>query len=209
MGAEEKGYKKRDLNFWIDAGAFLVFAFMTASGLLMRYTLPPGLCFKKHTIWGLQRHGWGDVHFWLAVAFFSLMAVHLFLHWRWIWAVVKGKPREGSGLRVAMGAFGLIGIVGLSVAPFLSPMRVDQTAKYTGEELSTVRISAGMSLKEVAERTGVPVEDLMVELDIPDDVNPDAKLGDLCRKYQFKMEDVKEVILDYGAPQTSGSEIGK
>ena len=203
MGAEEKGYKKRDLNFWIDAAAFLVFAMMTASGLLMKYNLPPGLCYKKHMIWGMQRHDWGDFHFWLAVAFFSLMAVHLFLHWRWIVSVATGKPKEATPLRIWMGIFGLAGVVALSVAPFLSPETVDQTAKYTGRELSTVPVSALMSLKEVEANTGVPVDHLMVELDIPDDVTPDAKLGELCDKYQFKMEDVKEVILDYGPREES------
>jgi hypothetical protein len=202
MSSNDAGLKRTDLNFMIDSIAFVILAFMTTTGLLMRYALPPGLCYKKHTIWGLQRHDWGEVHFWLAVAFFSLMAVHLFLHWRWIVSVATGNPRQGSGLRAVMGVFGLVMVVVLAVSPFLSPITVDQTAKYTAEELATVPIGPALSLKEVEVKTGVPVDHLMVELDIPDNVSPEAKMGDLCKEYGFKMEDVKEVILDYGAPES-------
>lgn len=198
MALEDGGKKRRNLNFIIDAAAFILLAFMTTTGLIMKYNLPAGLCYKKHMIWGMQRHEWGDVHFWLAVAFFSLMAVHLFLHWRWIVSVAMGKPREGTAFRAALGILGLVGVVALSVAPFVSPETVDQTAKYTSQELATVPISAAMSLKDVEARTGVSVDYLMVELDIPETASPDTKLADLCVEYQFKIDDVKEILLDYG-----------
>ena len=191
------GSDKRNLNFIIDSVAFVILMVMTSTGLLMRYYLPPGLCDKRHTMLGLQRHEWGDLHFWLAVAFFSLMALHIYLHWKWIVGVVTGKPGEGSGIRAAMGLFGLLMVVALSAAPFFFPVRVAEAPGYSAEELASVPVTASMTLDEAAKASGVPLEDLMMELDIPETVSPQRKLEDVCREYGFSVNDVREVVLQY------------
>jgi hypothetical protein len=88
----------------------------------MRYVLPPGSGHYS-TIWGFDRHEWGGLHFWISVVFFSLLAVHLVLHWRWIASVVAGRPREGSGLRVGLGIIGLLALVAFSISPLITPMK--------------------------------------------------------------------------------------
>jgi hypothetical protein len=59
----------------------LAFAVLTTTGVLTRYVLPPG---SGHyaTLWGLDRHGWGDIHCWVAVQLLGVLALHLVLHWR-------------------------------------------------------------------------------------------------------------------------------
>ncbi|MBN1911537.1 MAG: DUF4405 domain-containing protein, partial [Pirellulales bacterium] len=122
--------KRTSVNFWVDVLAFVDFVFLATTGLLVRYVLPPG---SGHfgsvgegrqaegkavsTVWGMTRHEWGDVHFYLALALLGLMAVHLFLHWRWIIHVVRGTPSNRSGFRLAIGAIGLIGVIFLSLLP--------------------------------------------------------------------------------------------
>ncbi|MHC4739461.1 MAG: DUF4405 domain-containing protein [Planctomycetota bacterium] len=32
----------------------------------------------------MGRHDWGNIHFYLAVLFVTLMTVHIILHWAWI-----------------------------------------------------------------------------------------------------------------------------
>ena len=189
------GSDRKNLNFIIDSIAFVILMVMTSTGLLMRYYLPPGLCDKRHTMLGLQRHEWGDLHFWLAIAFFSLMALHIFLHWRWIVGVVKGKPGEGSGLRAVMGIFGLVMVVVLSAAPFFFPVKVAEVPGYSASELASVPVNASMTLGEAAKASEVPLDDLMMELDIPETVSPERKLEDVCGEYGFSMDEVREVIL--------------
>lgn len=96
--------KRTNLNFIIDVVAFVGFVLLTTTGVLMRYILPPGSG-RYSTIWRLDRHEWGGIHFWISVVFFFVLALHLVLHRRWIVSVVTGQPREGSGFRAGFCLF--------------------------------------------------------------------------------------------------------
>ncbi len=112
------------LNFLIDSVAFVAFSFLTTTGILTRYLLPPGSG-RWATLWGLNRHQWGDLHFWVAVVLLGVLAIHLVLHWRWILCIVKGKRPDTSGWRVGLGLVGLIGLLGLAAAPLLAPVELN------------------------------------------------------------------------------------
>jgi hypothetical protein len=73
--------KRPNVNFAVDCLGFAGFVLLTATGVLMRYVLPPGSGHST-TIWTLDRHEWGSIHFWIAIAFLAVLAFHLFLHWR-------------------------------------------------------------------------------------------------------------------------------
>jgi hypothetical protein len=116
--------KRPNVDFIVDSLGFAGFVLLTATGVLMRYLLPPG---SGHftTIWTLDRHEWGSIHFWIAIAFMAVLAFHLFLHWRWIMTLMRGRPREGSGARFTLGTVGLMALLALAIAPFLSPVERD------------------------------------------------------------------------------------
>jgi Domain of unknown function (DUF4405) len=111
--------KRPTLNLVVDATAFAAFVLLTSTGVLLRYVLPPGSG-RHTTIWGLDRHEWGQIHFWISMAFLTCLGVHLFVHRRWIASVIQGRPREGSGLRVALGVIGLLAVLAAAAAPFLA-----------------------------------------------------------------------------------------
>jgi len=121
---------KRNLNIIIDVFAYAEFVFMASTGLLMHYTLPAGSGHHT-TVWGLDRHEWGALHFWLSVAFLATLALHLILHWDWIVAVLKGRKTESSGLRFGLGLFGLIALLILALTPLLSPV---ESAFHPGQQ---------------------------------------------------------------------------
>lgn len=75
------------LNIVIDLVAALLFVGMIATGYLLRFPLPPGSN-KTHVLWGLTRHQWGDVHFWISLGLLVTMLIHLGLHWNWIVTVI-------------------------------------------------------------------------------------------------------------------------
>ncbi len=112
---------KKNFNIIIDAFAYAEFVFMASTGLLMHYTLPAGSGHHT-TVWGLDRHEWGALHFWISVAFLATLALHLILHWKWIVAVIKGRKTESSGLRFGLGLFGLIALLILALTPLISPV---------------------------------------------------------------------------------------
>ena len=71
--------KRANLNFLVDAVALIAFVLLAATGVLVRYVLPPG---SGHfsALWGMDRHQWGQVHFWIAVVLMASLGLHLFLH---------------------------------------------------------------------------------------------------------------------------------
>ena len=75
------------VNIIIDLIAALLFLGMLATGYLLRFPLPPGTN-KAYSLWGLTRHQWGDIHFWISLGLIITMIVHLALHWNWIVTVI-------------------------------------------------------------------------------------------------------------------------
>lgn len=137
-----------NLNLMVDAVAFVAGVFIVATGFLLEYMLPPGsgrigtegfgpgpggMRRPILLLWGMSRHEWSNIHFWLAIALLAVLSLHLVLHWKWIVCMVKGRPTEGGGLRFAIGALGLIGLLALALAPFMS---------------STVRMPRGQLLEQ-------------------------------------------------------------
>jgi hypothetical protein len=106
-----------------DVIGFIAFVFLTSSGILLYYLLPPGSG-RWAQIWEMSRHEWGAIHLWLAVLFFILMALHLFTHWRFIVGLFKGHIREGERLRTALGMLGLLAVLLLAAAPLVSTVEV-------------------------------------------------------------------------------------
>jgi len=104
--------KHSSLNFIIDLIALLNLLALAFTGFVMKYILPPGtggLGRKLHggagreqikDLWSLGRHDWGGIHFYLALLFLILMAVHIILHWNWIKNYLKSLlgSSQKSGL---------------------------------------------------------------------------------------------------------------
>lgn len=90
------------VNSIVDTISFVDVLGLGATGLIMKYILPPGsgeghgVGFRggrsteaAKELWSLSRHEWGAVHFYLAVLFVALMAVHIVLHWDWVKCQIK------------------------------------------------------------------------------------------------------------------------
>jgi len=107
------------VNFIIDAIALIGFVFLTVTGVLMHYILPPGSG-PYMSLWGLNRHDWGNLHFWVSAVLFAVLSVHLVLHWRWIICVIKGKATDKSGVRLGLGLLAFVVLIAFAVAPFFA-----------------------------------------------------------------------------------------
>jgi hypothetical protein len=79
--------KRTTVNLLVDALAALSMLGMLATGYVLRFPLPPGTN-KELSLWGLTRHQWGAVHFWLSLGLLAAVGLHLFLHWAWVVSTV-------------------------------------------------------------------------------------------------------------------------
>lgn len=125
------------MNLAIDLLAFVLAIGIVATGFVLEYTLPPGsgrigtegfdaptgsLSWQRPIVllWGMSRPEWSQIHFWLAIALMAVLSLHVIVHWKWVVAMVKGRPLEGSGIRVAVSVLCLLGLLALALAPFWS-----------------------------------------------------------------------------------------
>jgi len=95
---------------------WLLFCMLSGTGLLLAYRLPPGSR-GGHGLsaLGWTRHEWGDLHYWISLAFLVLIVIHMALHWRWFWQIAS-KRRAWPLLAGMGGGLALmIGIVSLPV----------------------------------------------------------------------------------------------
>ena len=186
---------KSAVNFLVDAVALAAIMLLSATGVLIRYVLPPG---SGHfdQLWGMDRHQWGQVHFWIAVVLLSTLALHLFLHWHWVICMVKGRPGRGSAIRVSLAIVGVLAIAGFMVAPFFG--QIEQTGepphKMQSGERPVYQINGSMTLHEVEEETGVPAAVILRELGLPTDLPTDERLGRLRKQHGFEMHDIQEIV---------------
>lgn len=123
--------KRSTLVLLVDSIAFISFLFLTSTGVLLHYLLPPGTG-RWSAIWHLNRHEWGNIHFWISVIFFTVLSLHLILHWKVIVNLLKGRHSDEPKLRLVLGIVGLLVILLLSSAPLVSP--TSETEKNSGHQ---------------------------------------------------------------------------
>lgn len=101
----------------VDILAFLLFLVMTSTGLLLHFMLPPRSG-RFASILGMNRHDWGEFHFWVAVGLFSTLMVHLVLHARFIKFLFRGGAAQPDRIRLVLGLIGLVVVLILLIMPF-------------------------------------------------------------------------------------------
>ena len=97
--------RKATINFTVDLLCLAALLALTFTGVVIKYVLPPGTggrhrrlaggraAEEVEDLWLMTRHEWGSVHFYLALAFLVLIAIHVVLHWQWIKAYLFNRKR--------------------------------------------------------------------------------------------------------------------
>ncbi len=187
-------------NFAIDTALFFAFVLLVSTGLLMRYVLPEGTG-RFGTLFGLTRHDWGAVHFWIALAMMTIVAVHLLMHWRWIVAVVKGCRKDSAVRARTAAGVAVIALAGAVIAaPFVVP--VERVENETGRRAHAehappdvaAEVSGAMTLGEVERLTGVPRETILEELGLPAETPANTRLGHIRRDHDIEVDTVRAAV---------------
>lgn len=195
--------KKTNLNFIIDAMAFVSFILLTSTGVLVHYVLPPGSG-RFSILWGMDRHQWGQLHYWISIVMMVCLGLHLLLHWKWVVAMIKGRPHEkGPGIRVALSVVGIIALIALAVMPFLG--RVEQTGDEPPHKMRTTEpgsvegysIEGLTTLGDIEKQTGIPAATILRELNLPGNIPTNEQLGKLSKEYNFTLQDVRDIVQEH------------
>jgi len=198
--------RRSAVNLLIDVITLLVFFAKVWTGCLMHYVLPAGGG-RAHTLtlWGMNRHDYGNVHFYLALAMVALIIVHLWLHWPWVCSIMSnllGAPQPKRFKRALYGMTLLLVMVIVTAGSLLwGETKVKYTygedqARYGYEAFETdvlPHITGRTTLSQAAEMAGISVEQLISKLQLPSNISPNERLGRLRWQYGFEIEDVKRI----------------
>lgn len=157
--------RKENANILVDLAALLLFCALCTTGLVLRWSLPagsgrlqPGLGHPDRPVsvlWGLDRHQWGELHYWVAVVMALVLVLHLVLHRKWIVGVWRRQSEGGGWLKPALG---LMALIVVAAVPLLAPVRLVQRSG-----------SEPLTLGQTSTLTGVPVEYLARGLKVEPD----------------------------------------
>lgn len=107
--------QRSSLNLLIDLVAATLFLGMAATGYIMWFPLPPGTN-KELSLWGLVRHQWGEVHFWIALALLATLLLHVCLHWNWLVTVIGQRIRAAKASHADLIRVGVLTALAFAVA---------------------------------------------------------------------------------------------
>lgn len=129
---------KGKINFIIDVIMFVLMALLAGIGLLIKYILLSGenrwIKYGRNVdlnFWGLDRHEWGTIHLWVAVALVVLLILHIILHWNMIICLYKKLIGNKTGRVICGSALSVITLL-FVVFPFF--IKVDMAEIAPGRE---------------------------------------------------------------------------
>ena len=207
------------INFWLDLTAFLAMVGLGVTGGITRFVLPPGTG-KSHLLFGLGRHDYGTIHFYLGLAVVLLLAVHLALHWSWLCCyIAKGmgrgqpSPRAQRMLGIAVLAMVALPLVGgiawgtsqVARRPSQGPQRGEPSREIPNAPPSERMddawdcpagdaIDGRTTLREAAVATGLNMETLLNRLGLPGPADAEDRLGHLRRRHGLSIHDVRKLV---------------
>jgi hypothetical protein len=194
--------KRTDLNGLIDALAAVEALLLLSTGLLIWLRLPAG---SGHglTVWLLDRHQWGDIHAWIAMAMVATLLVHLVLHWKWIVCVVSGQDAATKRRRQLTGLVLLGAVLFTAASPFIAPIDARQaTVRGHGPAVDSassvdhgadhLSLNGRMTVGEAAAILGKSLADLEAQIGLPGGVSEEERLGPLARELGISMAELRE-----------------
>jgi hypothetical protein len=211
--------KKSDWQYLVDTLLFICIIGIAFIGILMGLVLPQGpqaLESSKYFL-GLHRHQWGNIHFYLSLAFVVLVIIHLLLAWNWIKGQARRLFRRGWRTMLALTAVGSLLVLFLFWAfyPRLPGayedygVRAGRQAKAEafdgslpsqeerispGQGQEDIVITGQMTLFDLESKTGISARTIADELSLPSDVPLHDTLGRLRRQYHFTMQEVRDAV---------------
>jgi hypothetical protein len=214
--------KKTDWQYLVDTLLFLCIVGIIFIGFLMGLVLPKGPAAPESAKYflGLHRHQWGNIHFYLSIAFSALIIIHLIFSWKWI----KGKSRQifKKGWSSMLIVTAVASILVLTIFWALYPrypgtyedygVRAGAKAKehnpanerfpvheetiFLEDGTVAIVITGQTTLKQVADATGIPIKEIAAELSLPAKISPNESFGRLRKQYPITIQGARDTITE-------------
>lgn len=108
----------------VDICSFIALLLIVSTGTLLEFTLP--IRSGRSTVLGMTRHEWGDIHLYVSIAFLAMMSMHLLTHGKYIKQLLLGHASNASKFHIGIGLIGLVALILILLAPFISPVTEDE-----------------------------------------------------------------------------------
>ncbi len=214
--------KKNILNFWVDLFSMLVMFGLIWTGFLIEFVLPPR---QRSILWGWDRHQWGELHFYLAIALIGLMFIHIWLHWNWfcmMMAKIVARKNPQAKRYLITGLLCAIALTSLTAGSLVylkSQVHIErETGRRAGHlntsaplptdlirgndnltdypENSNIFINGRTTIRQASLATGKSINQITSLLGLPDNTNPDLGLGQaIAANPNLTMRDIREILL--------------
>ena len=181
--------KKKTFSWrgWTTFVTTITFIVDTISGIIL-YISPPGRIanWTNWNVWGLSKEEWGAIHTIFGYAVLIIVGIHLYYNWKMFWNFIWSKIRKAFNLKWEMiwatllCLFIFLGTL-WNIPPFSSTMELGDFFKDSWEESKVdTPLAHGelLSLKEFAEKTNVPVKEIL----------------DALKSKGYKVRDVEQTV---------------
>ncbi len=114
-------------NRFVNALSLIFFILMISTGFLLKWVLPAGsgrtemIGSGRHgkvvyTLMSLDRHDWGDIHFYISLGLILVLGVHLILHRKWILATAWGSSANPQPMLRKLITIGILTFIIISLS---------------------------------------------------------------------------------------------
>lgn len=212
--------KKSDWQYLIDTLLFIFIMGIVVIGFLLGLVIPkgPSVAESSKYFLGLHRHGWGNIHFYLSIAFTALVLIHLLFSWKWI----KNKAKQLFKKTWQTSLF-IILLLGL-ITPLLlwnfwpkyaetyagqgigqrgrDAARGRQEAHFPQEGEGHLIITGQVTLADLEKATGMSHQAIIEKLDLPKRTKQKETLGQLGKRHGIDLQNVRDIITSLLAVQS-------
>jgi len=197
--------KKADWQYLVDTLLFVCIVGIIIIGILMGLFLPKGPSAPESSKYflNLHRHQWGNIHFYLSIAFTALLIIHLTLDWKWIKA--RANHLFKKGWKTALIATAGISILLLFVIWLFYPKEPGAYEDYgigrgKNETVQTVNdqdyitITGQITIEELEKALGIPAQRIIEALGLPAKASKKETIGRLSKKYGISLVEARDIL---------------
>ncbi|MFC2167604.1 DUF4405 domain-containing protein [Acidobacteriota bacterium] len=216
--------KKTDWQYLIDSLLFINIVGIVIIGFLLGLVIPegPSVAERSKYFFGLLRHDWGHIHFYLSIAFTVLVIIHLIFSWKWIKAKAKQIFKNGwrTSLIIVLFLALLTPLLFWNFWPKYADTHTDygfgqgnrdlpleSQERYLPQEgEGYVVVTGQMSIADLEKATGISSQSIIEKLDLPKRTKLNETLGLLRKRFGFQLQDVRDIITKLLAESYPSSE---
>ena len=204
--------KKSDWQYLVDTLLFISIMGIVIIGFLLGLVIPkgPSVAESAKYFLGLHRHEWGNIHFFLSIAFTALVFVHLIFSWKWI--KMKAKQIFKQTWRTSLILVLFLAIITPLLIwnfwpkyaetysdPGIGPRGRDaywgsQDIFFSQDGERYIAVTGQETLADLEKATGISPQTFIEKLNLPKRTKKDETLGFLRKRYGFELQDVRDII---------------